>query len=182
VINTALKWKLDKRHYRVIHNVTLPTQTGTTQIDHIIVSTFGIFVVETKNMTGWIFGSAEQRQWMQRFYRKSFKFQNPIHQNFKHVKTLESLLNTPLETIHSVVAFTGNSTFKTTMPENVTRGIGVVDYIQTFTQPVFSAEELKNLVEIIQSGMLGRSFKTNRDHIKHIQRKLTTEKTKTPIH
>lgn len=49
--------KLDKTVYRRLHNVTLNTADGTTQIDHVFISPFGIFVLETKNMRGWIFGS-----------------------------------------------------------------------------------------------------------------------------
>ncbi|MFA0570919.1 nuclease-related domain-containing protein, partial [Vibrio gallaecicus] len=49
--------------YTLIKDVTLPTEEGTTQIDHVVVSKFGIFVVETKNMKGWIFGSKSQKQW-----------------------------------------------------------------------------------------------------------------------
>ncbi|MDZ7854092.1 MAG: nuclease-related domain-containing protein [Halomonas sp.] len=75
--------------YKPIHNVTLPTPDGSTQIDHIFVSRFGIFVVETKNMKGWIFGDKDQAQWTQKIYRKSFRFQNPLRQNYKHVKSLE---------------------------------------------------------------------------------------------
>lgn len=52
VINVSAKLFLDKKQYHLIKNVTLPTEDGTTQIDHIIVSKFGVFVVETKNMTG----------------------------------------------------------------------------------------------------------------------------------
>ena len=46
--------------YRRYHDVTLPTVNGTTQIDH--VSVFGVFVVETKNMGGWICGSGQNRE------------------------------------------------------------------------------------------------------------------------
>ncbi|OSR34291.1 hypothetical protein BV323_04233 [Pseudomonas syringae pv. actinidiae] len=55
--------KLDKTVYRRLHNVTLNTADGTTQIDHVFISPFGIFVLETKNMRGWIFGSEKQPQW-----------------------------------------------------------------------------------------------------------------------
>ncbi len=47
---------LDKNIYRRCHDVIIPAKSGTTQIDHILVSVYGIFVVETKNMNGWIFG------------------------------------------------------------------------------------------------------------------------------
>jgi len=39
---------LAKDKYNLIHNVTLLTEDGTTQIDHIVVSQYGVFVIETK--------------------------------------------------------------------------------------------------------------------------------------
>lgn len=47
---------LDKEIYTTLNNITIPTANGTTQIDHVVVSRHGIFVIETKNMKGWIFG------------------------------------------------------------------------------------------------------------------------------
>jgi restriction system protein len=66
LVNTAARLFLPKDEYHLIKNVTLPTDDGTTQIDHIIVSRYGVFVIETKNMKGWIFGSANQRTWTQK--------------------------------------------------------------------------------------------------------------------
>ena len=57
VVNMMTTVYLDREKYHLVENVTLSTESGTTQIDHIIVSQYGIFVVETKNMAGWIFGS-----------------------------------------------------------------------------------------------------------------------------
>ena len=65
-VNLSARLFLDKTRYHLIKNVTLPTEDGTTQIDHIIVSPYGVFVVETKNMKGWIFGNAKQRYWTQK--------------------------------------------------------------------------------------------------------------------
>jgi len=92
IVNTSAKLMLDKNEYHFIKNVTLPIENGTTQIDHIIISVYGVFVVETKNMKGWIFGSPNQPMWTQKIYKHSNKFQNPLHQNYKHVKALEQLL------------------------------------------------------------------------------------------
>ena len=61
----AAKIRLDSEIYRSINNVTIPTANGTTQIDHVIVSKYGIFVVETKNIKGWIYGDEKQAQWTQ---------------------------------------------------------------------------------------------------------------------
>ena len=69
--------------YRQYHDVILPTAGGTTQIDHVFVSVFGVFVVETKNMSGWIFGSERDQDWTQVFPGgRKFKFQNPLRQNY----------------------------------------------------------------------------------------------------
>lgn len=84
--NVSARLFLIKDRYHLIKNVTLPTEDGTTQIDYIIVSEYGVSVVETKNMKGWIFGKAKQRQWAQKIYRYSQKLQNPLNQNYKHVK------------------------------------------------------------------------------------------------
>ena len=63
IVNLSAKLFLDKEQYHLIKNVTLSTEDGSTQIDHIIVSKYGVFVVETKNMKGWIFGSPNQKTW-----------------------------------------------------------------------------------------------------------------------
>lgn len=55
--------RLDGTVYRRIDNITLEYRGQTTQIDHVFVSQFGVFVVETKNMSGWIFGNEDHAQW-----------------------------------------------------------------------------------------------------------------------
>ena len=75
---------LDSNTYFRINNATIPTSNGTTQIDHIIVCKFGIFVVEAKNMKGWIFGGERDRQWTQSVFGTKYQFQNPLHQNYRH--------------------------------------------------------------------------------------------------
>ena len=169
VVNLTAKMLLDKNKYHLIKNVTLPTEDGSTQIDHIIVSIYGIFVVETKNMKGWIFGGPRQRIWTQKIYKHSSKFQNPLHQNYKHVKTLEALLGLNEQQIYSVVVFVGGSTFKTKMPENVTYGGGFIRFIKSKKQQIFSAPEVVKITERIERGRFAPSFKTNREHVRHVR-------------
>lgn len=169
LVNVMLKVRLPKQQYHLIKNVTLPTEDGTTQIDHIVVSCFGIFVLETKNMKGWIFGNANQKQWTQKIFKHSSKFQNPLHQNYKHVKTLEACLNVPEGSIFSVVVFVGDSTFKTPMPENVTYAGGCARYILSQRETLLSEEQMHDVIEAIENGRLARSFKTNREHVAHVK-------------
>ena len=49
-VNLLLKLFLPKDTYHLLKNVTLPTDDGTTQIDHVLVSKYGVFVIETKNI------------------------------------------------------------------------------------------------------------------------------------
>ncbi|MDR6677228.1 hypothetical protein J2W58_001414 [Pseudomonas psychrotolerans] len=97
LVRLFAQWRLDKQTYRRLNNVTLPTPDGTTQIDHVVLSRYSIFVVETKNMSGWIFGSERQAQWTQKLYKRTFKFQNPLRQNYKHLKALEATLGVSVE-------------------------------------------------------------------------------------
>ena len=170
-VNLSAKIMLDKDKYHLIKNVTLPTEDGSTQIDHVIVSLYGIFVVETKNMKGWIFGRSNQKTWTQKIYKYSSKFQNPLHQNYKHVKTLQSLLGVTDDKIFSLVVFVGGSTFKTKMPENVTYLRGYVRFIKSKTQPVLSESDVNKITIKIETGRLTPSLKTSRDHVKHVKHK-----------
>lgn len=154
IVNFSAKLMLDKNEYHLLKNVTLPTEDGTTQIDHVIVSVYGIFVIETKNMKGWIFGNPKHRTWTQKIYKHTSKFQNPLHQNYKHVKTLESLLGLTDQQVHSVVVFVGDSTFKTDMPPNVTYGGGYVRYIKSKTARVLTPIEVEDIVAKIETGRL----------------------------
>ena len=179
IVNVLARMFLDKHVYHLIKNVTLPTEDGTTQIDHIIVSRYGVFVVETKNMKGWIFGNPDQKTWTQKIYKHSTNFQNPLHQNYKHLKSLESLLGLNDQQVHSLVVFVGDSTFKTEMPENVTYGWGYVRYIKSKKLLVLSEAGVDVIVNKIGAGMLTPSFKTNREHVKHVKNIVSEKKKET---
>ena len=165
---------LDKKIYRLFKNITLPTEDGTTQIDHIIVSKYGVFVIETKNIKGWIFGSATQKRWTQKIYRYSKQFQNPLHQNHKHTQTLQAALNLDAEKLFSLVVFIGDSTFKTAMPDNVFYAAGYIRFIKSKSQVILTDEEVDIIAEEILNGRLKPSIKTHVEHVRHVKNLLST--------
>ncbi|WP_324038726.1 nuclease-related domain-containing protein [Aeromonas caviae] len=167
-INLCIRLFLDKREYRLLKDVTLPTPQGSTQIDHVIVSRFGLFVIETKNMKGWIFGNPTQKRWTQQIYRRKHSFQNPLHQNHLHMMTLKSLLGLSDNQLHSVIFFIGDCTFKTPMPENVMRR-GLVSYIKSKTTPVLSTADVDRIIDTIQQGRLTASWQTHRQHVTQLK-------------
>lgn len=167
-LNLSIALFLDKREYRLLKNVTLPTEQGSTQIDHIIVSRFGVFVIETKNMKGWIFGNPSHKRWTQQLYRRKHQFQNPLHQNYGHVMTLKSLLGLSDHQLHSIVYFIGDCTFKTPMPENVLRR-GLITYIKSKTTQVLDQKEVARIAEQIQQGRLAANWQTHSQHVARLK-------------
>ena len=101
--------ELDSEHYKVLDDLMLPSRgnTNTTQIDHIVVSDFGIFCIETKSYSGWIFGHAQQHHWTQVIYRYKKKFYNPLRQNYAHIKAVEAIVSPkyPKVPIRGFIAF-----------------------------------------------------------------------------
>ena len=168
-INIIAKLRLDKEIYHLFKNVTLPTEDGTTQIDHVIVSKYGVFAIETKNMKGWIYGGEKQKMWTQQIYRHKTKFQNPLHQNYKHTQTLQAALELDPDKLFSVVVFIGDSDFKTSMPDNVVYAGSYIRYIKSKQQPILSDFEVLNICQKIEMGRLTPSFKTHINHARHVK-------------
>ena len=103
-----LLFSLDSDVYTVYHNIIIPSRNGTTQIDHVIISPFGLFVVETKNLKGWIYGTETQSTWTQVVYQSKYKFQNPLRQSYRHKKVLSKHLRIKESYIYQVVSFVGD--------------------------------------------------------------------------
>ena len=141
--------KLDSSIYQVFDDLYLPRPDGqgTTQLDHVVVSPFGVFVIETKNYQGWIIGSEKQKDWTQSIYKKKHRFQNPLHQNDLHVRALAGLLGLDRRIFHSVVFFIGDCTFKTELPENVLNR-GLRSYIERFQSPLLEQAAVTRCAEI----------------------------------
>lgn len=85
--------KLPKNKYTILNNIMLSDDFGTHQIDHIVLSNYGIFVIETKNYYGLIKGRDHDKNWCQFLGKRKYYFLNPIHQNYGHIKALSNLLN-----------------------------------------------------------------------------------------
>ncbi|MGP9544603.1 NERD domain-containing protein [Psychrobacter sp. AOP7-B1-25] len=174
VINVAMWLKLKKDVYHRLNGITLPRANGgSTQIDHIIVSVYGIFVIETKNYKGWIYGSEKQRQWTQSFPNGSkYKFQNPLRQNYLHIKTLADLLGLELSYFHSMIAFIGECELKTRdeLPEHVLTS-GMASYVKKKQDKLLTEDEVVSIVEQINSNRFSKSWRTNRKHKAYLKDK-----------
>jgi hypothetical protein len=160
------------QNYHLLNNITIPFQNGTTQIDHILVATKGVFVIETKNYSGWIFGDESSKQWTQVIYRAKSKFQNPIHQNNLHVKAIQELLDfLPKEQIHSIVVFAGSAVFKSPIPKGVVYQNQLVSHINTFQDAVISGNRLEFCVGRLECKRYEVTKKTDLEHRAYLAKK-----------
>ena len=70
--------KLSKKEYIILNDIMLRDRNGTHQIDHLVISKYGIFVIEMKNYYGLITGNEYKDNWCQHLGKKKYFFKNPI--------------------------------------------------------------------------------------------------------
>lgn len=158
--------------YHLMNHVTLQMMDGTTQVDHILVSRFGVFVIETKDYKGWIFANAMQAKWTQVLFNGKFKFQNPIFQNSRHARAVQGLLDfLPPGAIKSVVVFTGQAKFKTEIPKGVFGIAGLIEYLRDHTAEVMSLNRVQFCVGRLETARLAISGQTDVEHAQSLERR-----------
>jgi hypothetical protein len=175
-IGEALLAETIDRHFArphlLLNNVTLPTPDGTTQIDHVLIADNGIFVIETKHYSGWIFGDPNDRQWTQTIYRRKSRFQNPLRQNYGHIKALQSLFDLPENHFYSVVVFTSDAEFKTNLGPNVVQLAGLIPFLNRDSSALYDERKMAYIVGRIEMKRARRSVETDEYHINHLRNRL----------
>lgn len=167
--------KLSKiKNYKLIKDVLITNNSGTTQIDHILVGPKGIFVIETKNFSGYIFGNEWDREWTQALFGKRNKFYNPIRQNYGHIKAIENILPKKyIKDIYSIIVFSNECKLK--IGETKTPVIYIKKLNRTIKKfqsnnylDEFEIEEITSI--LIKENIKRKSIRKR--HVKKIQKKL----------
>ena len=158
--------KLPSDKYFVFNDIMIPSRNGTSQIDHVVVSQYGAFAIETKNYDGWIYGNANDKNWTQVLNKNTkHRFPNPLIQNYGHVKALEDLLS--VKDIHSIIVFV-NGTIKTELPENVMRLENGNNYIQRFEKKVFDSKKVDQLITTLTESSIS-DRQARKSHVKSVR-------------
>lgn len=172
------KLKLSKL---LLTNIYIPKKDGTTtEIDLLMITKFGFFVVESKNYSGWIFGNEKQRYWTQTFpNKKKYKFFNPIWQNKGHISALkESLDITDDSLLQSLIVFSDECKLKKISVN--TANVHVFNRSQLGqvikrelqnTKPVFTSEDIKAYFALLKP-YIKVGAQTKELHIQKIKEKL----------
>jgi hypothetical protein len=161
---------LDESKYKVLNNIMLQAGNKTTQIDHVVVSNYGIFVIETKNYKGWIIGNEFDDYWTQKIYRRKEKLRNPIKQNYGHIQALKEHLS-GFSNINyvSIIAFTTNATLKVNAKTDVVYTVKLPEAIKKHNIPNIS----DSTKEAIYSRLISLNIdskENRREHVKSIHK------------
>ena len=103
---------------KFLFNCYLPKRNGeSTEVDLILLHESGIYVFESKNYSGWIFGTETQQYWTQSLPGRygqahKVKFFNPILQNQAHLKWLGKYLGIDSNLFYSCIVFGDECTLK----------------------------------------------------------------------
>jgi len=151
-VDAATQYLIESDSYYVMSDVVLLTFEGLIQIDFIIVSRFGVFVVASFDHTGVIDGAESSNTWLQIVNKnEAHEFPNPSKQLKKNTETLRSLINLDKKKIFSVVVFDRISGFASSMRARTTHGNGYMEYIRTKRELLLTTKEIKNIVETIEA-------------------------------
>jgi hypothetical protein len=124
---------LDKTNYKVINNLLVKIGDKTSQIDHVVVSNYGVFVIETKNYSGWIIGNEFDSYWKQIIFKRKEKLFNPIKQNYGHIEALRIKLSefTDVKFI-SIIVFTTGADLKVNTTTDVVYTVKLLKTIKKY--------------------------------------------------
>ncbi|KRE70880.1 NERD domain-containing protein [Paenibacillus sp. Soil750] len=162
--------KLDKEKYLVLHDITIPSIKGkTTQIDHVVVSENGVFVIETKNYTGWILGDEKADYWTQVIYKRKERLYNPLRQNYGHIQALKALLGGMEEVpFISIVCFSARADLKVNVVSEVIYTKYLVSTINKYRGIALGKNDVQKIYDAIQKASL-KDGNVKREHVKALK-------------
>ncbi len=163
--------RLDTENYKVLNDILLRRKSGrTTQIDHIVVSRYGVFVIETKNYSGWIFGKEGDKYWMQTLNKRTKnKFFNPIFQNKGHINALKEIVGYDIP-FYSIVVFSSKATLKNKI-NGVVYTPQLIRAIKKYDKVVVSKDVVNRICsEIMRQNIEDKMVK--KEHVRSVRRKM----------
>lgn len=162
--------KLPKNKYINLNNIMLQDNNGIHQIDHIVLSNHSIFVIETKNYYGLIKGKEFDNKWCQYLGKTKNYFQNPIHQNYGHIKSLSNLLKLDDKYFISVICFSNQAKIDVKSSSIVTQVDFLDNEILKYNENIVDSD-IKELANVIIDNNI-EDKKSRKQHVEDIRIKV----------
>ena len=155
--------------FHVFNDLIIPDADGTSQIDHVVVSDIGIFVIETKNYQGKIYGNGKSSEWYQYLGENKYPFYNPILQNAGHLKCIARALHMPESHFVSIVVFPNQTTLKVDAQSAVLHFCELTDYIRQYSSSIsLTPEQIESISGSLNEAQCVDPAK-KQAHIQHVQ-------------
>lgn len=151
-VESALRG-LNEPRYFVFRDLIIPSYSrdlSLTQIDHVVVSRYGIFCIETKSHHGDIYGYSRTGSWKQYLHNKEYNFNSPFRQNGHHVRALEVLLGQNLRApVHSYIAFPNATKVVVDGAIEDMSPYGVVSKINNHTEVIYDPPAIERIAKTL---------------------------------
>jgi hypothetical protein len=141
---------LDKARYTIFNDLEIPAGGGTIHIDHLVVSKFGVFVVESQYARGWVSGGEFQERWKQSNLRRIKRLDNPLHRNALQADAVGRLLGLPASKIHAMVVLVGQKGFRNAMPDRLQTPEKLIRNVRKKGQQLLSDEQAAALLAVLR--------------------------------
>lgn len=145
---------LPKDEYVILNNLMFRNGSCSTQIDHLVISIYGIFVIETKNYKGWIYGNSNRDYWTQNIWGNKYSLYNPIFQNKNHINFLMRKFDVMKEKeqwIYPIVVFLGASKLQLSGDCDCVLWLSELrTYIRSHNQVVMTIEDCHYISKLLQ--------------------------------
>ena len=164
--------------YQVYNDLLIRNGSYTTQVDHLIISRYGVFVLETKNVHGKVYGSGNAEFWKQYLpdigykrygFTQEHQLRNPIWQNEGHIKTLRRLVFGNDVLICGIIAFPSETRINVSADQPVLNMRDVVPFIKQYRDVVLSIDQVnfyrRRLLEVISTSESDR-----KEHLNNVNR------------
>lgn len=158
--------------YKVFNDVLIRNDGRTSQIDHVVISPYGVFVIETKNYKGWIYGGVNSEHWTQNIWGNKSTLVNPIRQNKGHIIALKKILpEFTSNQYKSIIVFSSRADLRSNLPReyNVIYNWGLLSRIKGYQERILSQKNIDDLSTALQSHML-TDKEDKKVHISNVRR------------
>ena len=143
-----------------------------TQIDHVVVSRYGVFVMETKSLKGKVFVEpTDPNAWVQLVGRRKYKLRNPLMQNYAHIKAVQVVTGVHSQKIHSYAVMAGSAQFPEGMPERVFKIWPLIRKIQSHRTPVFTRGHTDDICKALRRRRIKGGYWASRRHVERLKAK-----------
>lgn len=153
--------------YYTGNDIVIQRNGYSVQIDHVVISPYGIFVIETKNYTGWIYGNDDSDQWTKNMYGHKYHFGNPLKQNYSHVKALADLFCMSVNSFIPIVVFLHGADLRCNTSGTVIYAGQLLEEIYSHRQQVMTLSDVQRLTTILNNATI-ETKETRKEHLNKV--------------